>query len=193
MKSRKGKTLKKTIQKNKKVEKSSDSYSDINLVKQVLFRPERYSYIRKERPQKGCVFCLSSQSISFDSLCVYQSEHSRVILNKFPYNSGHLLIIPKRHTGDILDLSDNEYIDIMEILRKSIKAATDIYSPKGINVGMNLGEAAGAGIPEHIHYHIIPRWSGDINFFPLIAKTKVVIETLEQTYEKYSEYFINLT
>jgi ATP adenylyltransferase len=112
-----------------------------------------------------------------------------VLLNKYPYNSGHLLIIPLRHIGELLSLSDEEYNDLMKVVKLATKAMTHIYKPSAMNLGMNHGAMAGAGIPDHLHFHIIPRWSGDLNFFPLIAGTKVVIETLEQTYQHYLSYF----
>lgn len=115
-----------------------------------------------------------------------------VILNKFPYNTGHVLVLPLRHCGDLLSLSDIEYVDLQETVRKTMKALTEIYEPGGINLGLNHGAVAGAGIPEHLHYHIIPRWSGDLNFFPLIAETKVLVESLDQTYDKLMGYFKKL-
>ncbi|AFY00710.1 HIT family protein [Bdellovibrio bacteriovorus] len=151
----------------------------------VLFRPDRMKYVRKLIKPDGCVFCRASEEkVSFDTLCVFKSKHSMVVLNKFPYNSGHLLVLPKRHCGDLLKLSDEEYHDLQNVIRLTMKALNDLYQPGGINVGLNHGAVAGAGIPEHLHYHVIPRWTGDLNFFPLIAETKVLVESLEQTYEK---------
>ncbi len=151
----------------------------------VLFRPDRMKYVRKLIKPEGCVFCLATQEkISFETLCVYKSKHSMIVLNKFPYNSGHLLILPKRHCGDLLKLSDDEFFDLQNTIRLSMKALNELYQPGGINVGLNHGAVAGAGIPEHLHYHVIPRWAGDLNFFPLIAETKVLVESLEQTYER---------
>ncbi len=163
------------------------------LERDVLFRPDRLKYVRKLIKEKGCVFCRATkEEPSFDTLCVYKSNHSMVILNKFPYNTGHVLVLPLRHCGDLLSLSDAEYVDLQETVRKTMKALTEIYEPGGINLGLNHGSVAGAGIPEHLHYHIIPRWSGDLNFFPLIAETKVLVENLDQTYEKLMGYFKKL-
>lgn len=151
----------------------------------VLFRPDRMKYVRKLIKPEGCVFCRASEEkLSFDTLCVYKSKHSMIVLNKFPYNSGHLLVLPKRHCGDLLKLSDDEFSDLQNTIRLSMKALNELYQPGGINVGLNHGAVAGAGIPEHLHYHVIPRWAGDLNFFPLIAETKVLVESLEQTYER---------
>ncbi|WP_413293062.1 HIT family protein [Bdellovibrio sp. HCB185ZH] len=156
----------------------------------VLFRPDRMKYVRKLIKPEGCVFCNAAKhEASFDTLCVYKSKHSMVVLNKFPYNSGHVLVLPLRHCGDLLKLSDAEFTDVQNTIRHTMAAINSIYEPGGINLGLNHGAVAGAGIPEHLHYHMIPRWAGDLNFFPLIAETKVLVESLEQTYEKFLEYF----
>lgn len=156
----------------------------------VLFRPDRFKYVRKLIKPQGCVFCNAAKNDpSFETLCVYKSKYSMIVLNKFPYNSGHLLIIPLKHEGDLLALSKEAYADLNETLRMAMKALQDIYQPGGVNVGLNHGAVAGAGIPDHLHYHVIPRWSGDLNFFPLIAETKVVVESLEQTYDRLLGYF----
>jgi len=156
----------------------------------VLFRPDRLKYVRKLIKPEGCVFCRASkEAVSFDTLCVYKTKHSMVLLNKFPYNSGHVLVLPLRHCGDLLQLSDVEFQDLNNTIRLVMKGLEEIYQPGGINLGMNHGSVAGAGIPEHLHYHVIPRWSGDLNFFPLIAETKVLVESLEQTYERLLGYF----
>jgi ATP adenylyltransferase len=130
--------------------------------------------------------------MSVDTLTVCKTKYSQVVLNKFPYNTGHILIIPLRHCGDITQLKKEEYLDLMTLLRKSIEIVQKIYECSGLNVGMNLGKVAGAGIPEHLHVHIVPRWAGDVNFFPMIAETKVVIETLDETYSKLSKAFMKI-
>ena len=163
------------------------------LERDVLFRPDRLKYVRKLVKPEGCVFCkASSEDKSFDTLCVYKTKYSMIVLNKFPYNSGHLLVLPLRHCGDLLKLSEAEFADVQDCVRKAMRALNELYRPGGINVGLNHGATAGAGIPEHLHYHLIPRWAGDLNFFPLIAETKVLVESLEQTYERFLEYFRNI-
>jgi ATP adenylyltransferase len=112
-----------------------------------------------------------------------------VVLNKYPYNSGHLLVLPQRHEGSLFDLSEVEYKDLQDTLRLACQAVTEVYQPAGFNVGLNHGRAAGAGIPDHLHFHVIPRWEGDLNFFPLVTDTKVVIEDLRQTYKKLTQFF----
>ena len=164
------------------------------LERDVLFRPGRSKYVRKETAVKGCVFCQALRSgVSFESLLLFKGESAMVVLNKYPYSNGHLLILPKRHCGDFLDLKTAEHEAMNRCLRRAIKALTKSYAPKGFNVGLNLGSAAGAGIPEHIHTHVIPRWPGDTNFFPLIAQTKVVVETLEQTYSRLQPFFTDFS
>ena len=156
----------------------------------VMARPERWRYVRKLIRPSSCVFCSAlKMGVSFESLVVYETEISVVVLNKFPYNSGHTLVLPKKHCGELFQLSEAEYLDLSVLLRKTAKAIEAVYECQGLNIGLNHGKVAGAGIPDHLHWHIIPRWPGDTNFFPLIAETKVVPESLEQTYEKLRDYF----
>lgn len=156
----------------------------------IFFRPERMKYVRKLIKPQGCVFCNSAEKeISFESLCVYKTKYSQIVLNKYPYNNGHLLVLPLDHVGQLLDLSPERYDDLHKTLRMAVQAIQTIYQPNAFNIGLNNGVMAGAGIPDHLHYHIVPRWGGDLNFFPLIANTKLVIETLEVSYQKFSDYF----
>jgi ATP adenylyltransferase len=159
----------------------------------LLIRPERMKYIRKLIKPKGCVFCRSAKhKMSVDTLTVCKTKYSQVVLNKFPYNTGHILVIPQRHCGDITQLKEKEYLDLMLLLKNSIEIVQKIYECSGMNVGINLGKVAGAGIPDHMHIHVIPRWSGDVNFFPMIAETKVIVESVEDTYLKLSKAFAKL-
>ena len=109
-----------------------------------------------------------------------------VILNLYPYNNGHLLIIPKRHVGDILELTDEEMTELFQMTQKMIRVLRS-YNPQGFNVGANIGRAAGAGIPGHFHIHVVPRWVGDTNFMPVIGDVRVISESLEGTYKKLKE------
>ena len=179
---------KKQQQKNKNlIQLASDVWP---LERDILFRPERLKYVRKLLPPTGCVFCESNKkAISFESLCVYKSDHSMIVLNKYPYNPAHLLILPQRHCGDLLKLSEREYMDLHLTLKTAMNCLHQVVSPEGVNVGLNHGKSAGAGIPEHLHYHLVPRWAGDLNFFPLIAETKVVVMNLEETYDRIRGYF----
>lgn len=181
----------------KRVQKNSTKKSFIQLDQQIwpierdiLFRPARLKYVRKIMQPKGCVFCTSSEANpSLETLCVYKTKHSQIILNKFPYNSGHVLVLPLQHIGQVFDLSEDQYNDLHQTLKLAMQAVQEIYQPNGFNVGMNHGATAGAGIPDHLHYHIVPRWNGDLNFFPLIAETKLVIETVEDSYQQFKNYF----
>ncbi len=147
-------------------------------------------YVRKLVKEDGCVFCRSAaEKKSADTLCLYKSAHSQIVLNKYPYNNGHLLVLPLLHTGQLLTLSKPQYDDLQATLRLAIEAIEVVYKPHGFNIGMNHGTTGGAGIPDHLHYHIVPRWGGDLNFFPLIANTKLVVETVETSYEKFYTYF----
>ena len=151
----------------------------------LMIRPDRYRYVRKLVKSSACVFCVCSEkSASFETLTIFKSDHSMVVLNKYPYNNGHLLVLPIRHCGEISTLSEAEYTDLMVLVKKAMAVLQKAYSCEGLNVGMNHGAVAGAGIPNHLHWHVIPRWTGDVNFFPLIAETKVVVESLESSYHR---------
>ena len=156
----------------------------------VLFKPERLKYVRKQIETKGCVFCEAlKRGPSKESLVLFANDTVMVIMNKYPYNTGHVLVLPRRHEGDLIELTKDEVDQVFEMVQRSVGFLKEAYQPAGFNVGLNLGAGAGAGIPEHLHTHIIPRWNGDTNFFPLIAQTKVVVETLEQTYDRLLPYY----
>jgi ATP adenylyltransferase len=160
------------------------------LERDVLFRPDRLKYVRKLVTPEGCVFCTAANNPkSVETLCLYKSEHSMVVLNKYPYNSGHVLILPRRHIGNLLELTQDEFSNLHETLKLCMQGLNEKYRPEGMNLGLNHGKVAGAGLPEHLHYHIVPRWSGDLNFFPLIADTKVVVENIDATYNRLAEFF----
>ena len=165
------------------------------LERDIMSRPERAQYVRKIIQPDGCVFCRSIANKEDDKthFVLHRSKHCFVILNRYPYNNGHLLVLSQRHIGDMGELSDEEYIDLNLLVRKSVSILQKVYQCEGLNLGVNHGKVAGAGIPDHLHYHIIPRWAGDTNFFPLIAQTKVVLETLEQTYDLLQSYFEEIT
>lgn len=158
-----------------------------------MARPDRLQYVRKLTRPKTCVFC-EAQKVgpSLESLCLYKANGVMVLVNKFPYNTAHLLVIPESHEGDMLSLSEETYIEVQKIIRKSVGVLKKIYNPDGFNMGLNHGAVAGAGIPDHIHWHIVPRWNGDTNFFPVIAETKCLPETPQQSYERLKDAFKNL-
>ncbi len=156
-------------------------------------RPERYRYVRKLLPDTGCVFCSAEKTgVGPDALVLAMDENVMVLMNKYPYNTGHLLILPRKHIGDIWKLDNSVSNDLARWLKLSAKILTDELGCQGLNMGMNHGAVAGAGIPEHLHWHIVPRWSGDTNFFPLIAETKALPQTLEQTFERLRPHFAEI-
>jgi ATP adenylyltransferase len=137
-----------------------------------------------------CVFCaLAAAPVDESTGVIATSELSFVVLNAFPYGSGHLLVLPKRHVADLQDLSDAEYEDFFLMVRRTVAALDAAYGPDGMNVGMNLGQAAGAGIPKHLHGHVLPRWLGDTNFMTTIGETRVLPESLESTWRKVHDSF----
>lgn len=153
-------------------------------------RPDRLKYVRKLVKPKGCVFCWAAKSeVSFESLVLFKNRDVMVMLNKYPYNNGHLLVLPTRHCGDLAKLKSKEHLKVSEAVRQTAIVLQKVYGCAGLNIGMNHGSVAGAGIPEHLHWHVIPRWYGDTNFFPLIAETKVHAETLEQTFDRLLPFF----
>ncbi len=159
---------------------------------EVLWAPWRMEFIKGDKPQ-GCIFCdfpaQTGEKADRDNLILGRSKSSFAILNKFPYNSGHLMVIPRRHTADFVSLSPEESADLHGLLQLSVRLLRDEYKPDGLNIGMNLGRSAGAGIEDHLHYHVVPRWGGDTNFLPLLAETKVIIEHLYTTYDRLRPLF----
>src|SRR5690349_4066618 len=134
-----------------------------------------------------CIFCrYPAQSPAHDraNLLLLRGAQCFVILNRYPYNSAHLMIVPYRHLHDVTRLGAEEYTEMMALLQRMVAALDAEYHPQGFNVGMNLGAAAGAGIADHLHMHVVPRWAGDTNFMPVVGQTKVLPEALEQTYDR---------
>jgi len=157
-----------------------------------LWTPWRMAYIKDNHRQKGCFLCdLPALDPSNDpeSLIVARGELSFVILNKFPYNSGHLLVAPYRHVPNYEDIAVEEHAEMAILTGRCIQALNAEYVPQGYNIGLNQGTAAGAGIPDHIHSHVVPRWGGDTNYMTTVGDTKVLPEALDETYEKLHPYF----
>jgi len=155
--------------------------------KNVLFAPWRRSYIKDAHKDKPgvCAFCDALKAGKrLESLIVHVGSTCSVILNKYPYNAGHTLVIPNRHTADFVSLTPEEFADLHELVKKVLGALQTAYHPQGVNIGMNLGRSGGAGITEHLHYHLVPRWKGDTNFMAIVGQTKVISESLEETYGK---------
>ena len=152
-------------------------------------------FIEGAKPD-GCIFCSfpkeTGEAADRRNLILTRTASSFAILNKFPYNSGHLMVIPMRHTHDFPSLAMQESADLWRLLQVAITALSQAYHPDGFNLGMNLGRSAGAGIVDHLHFHVVPRWVGDTNFMPVLAATKVLVEHLEQSYDKLRAQFYQL-
>ncbi len=158
-----------------------------------IFAPWRGEYIRSSIGESGCIFCdKPSEQKDRENLILFRDELVFVIMNKFPYNSGHLMVVPFKHTADMAELSDEEMKRLFRLTDYSIRILKDKYSAQGINVGMNLGRVAGAGVDQHLHIHIVPRYNGDTNFMPLLAETKIVSEHLDRTYDELLPEFNKL-
>jgi ATP adenylyltransferase len=156
-----------------------------------LYAPWRMEYIAGQA-EPGCLFCRVREAPEADdrrNLVVHRAAGALAMLNKFPYNSGHLMVAPRAHVGSLADLDDEQTVALMRLVRRSLAALENVMRPEGFNVGVNLGRVAGAGIPDHVHVHIVPRWNGDTNFLPVLGEVKVVNEHLERTWEKVSEAF----
>jgi ATP adenylyltransferase len=138
----------------------------------------------------GCVFCalLEGGDAGLERILA-RDELAFVTLAKYPYNPGHLLVLPVRHTGDLEDLTEAEQAAVDRMLRRSLRALREASDPQGFNVGLNLGRMAGAGIPEHLHWHVVPRWGGDTNFMPVVGRTRVLPELLQETFLKLRPRF----
>lgn len=136
-----------------------------------------------------CIFCTHLQEPDEDALIFARTERSFVVMNAFPYNTGHVMVAPLRHVGDLVDLSDEERNDVMALTVRSEVAIREAMQPDGFNVGVNLGRVAGAGVPGHVHVHVVPRWGGDTNFMTSIGDAKVLPEALEDTYKKLRGHF----
>ncbi len=142
-------------------------------------------YIEKHLNDEGCVFCVAqSQPDGPENLIVYRGQRVFVILNRFPYTSGHLMIVPFEHLPTLEDLDVNTRTEMIEVTSLGIQALRRVYKPDGFNIGINIGEVAGAGIADHVHTHIVPRWKGDTNFMSTLGETRVLPEALDETYRR---------
>jgi ATP adenylyltransferase len=158
----------------------------------LLWAPWRREFIEGELVE-GCIFCRFSAEKGPEAdrknLIVARTPQSFVILNKYPYNNGHLMVVPLRHTGEYARLEQDELLDLHQLLQTSLRVVEEAYRPAGANLGMNLGRDAGAGIDAHLHWHLVPRWRGDTNFMPVVGATKVMIELLDQTWDALKPRF----
>jgi ATP adenylyltransferase len=155
-----------------------------------LWAPWRMELVSKGEPPPGCIFCeLPKGTADRENLILGRSPRTFAILNKFPYNNGHLMVVPRRHTADLHDLSPDEFAELQMHLRLAFSIVQRAYGPHGANLGMNLGRVAGAGVADHLHWHIVPRWNGDTNFMPVLGDTKVMVEHLHASWDRMRPLF----
>lgn len=155
-----------------------------------LWSPWRMTYIENSKNEGGCVFCnLQAKADGVENLIAFRAKLSYVILNRFPYTSGHLMVIPFAHIATIEELDAMTRAEMMELTSRCTTELRQLYQPQGFNVGINMGEAAGAGVLGHVHIHIVPRWAGDTNFMSAIGETRVLPESLEDTYKRVKNAF----
>ena len=157
----------------------------------ILYSPWRLQYILSNKDEE-CIFCVKpSEDNDKKHLILFRSNFCFVIMNIFPYNNGHLMVVPSKHVSNLNGLNKEEINDLFETVQLCEDIITKVYSPDGMNIGMNLGKAAGAGIDEHLHVHIVPRWNGDVNFMSAIGGTRIIPESFEQAFSKLKEQFDN--
>ncbi len=149
-----------------------------------LWAPWRLEYIQSADEQPGCVFCQIASLDDESGLVVHRGDRAFVVMNKYPYASGHLMVSPLRHVGEIGQLDDEEALEIHRLVSRSLAVLGRTMAPQGYNLGWNLGRIAGAGVVDHVHEHVVPRWAGDTNFMPVLADVKVMPEHLEETRRK---------
>lgn len=160
-----------------------------------LWAPWRMKYIREiGKKDKGCIFCTKPRETDGTSnLIVHRGEKCFIILNAFPYTNGHLLVVPFLHTGELDALDESISAELWNFILLGKKVLSKTYKPDGFNVGMNIGRSAGAGIEQHLHAHVIPRWNGDVNFLPIMSETRVISQGLGETYDLLAPVFKELT
>ena len=154
-----------------------------------IWAPWRIEYIEMEKP-KGCILCDKPKENN-DPLnyILYRGDKNFIIMNSYPYNPGHLMIAPYRHIANLEELSDEELYEHWQIVSRSLKVLRQVFKPGGFNIGINIGRVAGAGIEEHVHTHIVPRWQGDTNFMPVVSDVRVLPQALAETYQKLKGKF----
>ncbi|MFC7233480.1 HIT family protein [Saliphagus sp. GCM10025308] len=159
-----------------------------------VFAPWRMDWItRDDEDFDGCVFCnLPDQDADRENRIVARSSDAYAVLNKSPYTPGHLLVLPFSHTGEIENIKLDDFFDVFKLVQLSVRAVKTALAPDGFNIGMNIGEAGGASITDHVHVHVVPRWNGDTTFMPTTANSKVVAEALDETYSRLREAFTEL-
>ncbi|MEF9425940.1 MAG: HIT domain-containing protein [Candidatus Mariimomonas ferrooxydans] len=157
-----------------------------------LWAPWRMEYILSEEKHKSCLFCdihRENKTKDKKNLILYRGSHCFVVLNRYPYNSGHLMVVPYFHTPTFKGLSDKVLFDFIKTVEKSVEVLKKALMPDGFNMGLNFGKVAGAGMEQHMHFHIVPRWTGDTDSMPIISETRVMPEHLQKSYNKISRLF----
>jgi ATP adenylyltransferase len=157
-----------------------------------LYTPWRLAYVTGAAKPAECVFCAAQTAPDADPLVVFRGSTCFVILNLFPYNNGHLMVVPNRHIASLVDATPDELCELMALTRRAEIALREAFAPQGMNMGLNLGKAAGAGILEHLHLHVVPRWSGDTNFMTVVGETRVLPQELPVTADKLRPIFARL-
>jgi ATP adenylyltransferase len=158
---------------------------------QVLWAPWRMDYILSENKEGSCIFCPGEDRNTDEGrLILYVGSMTMVVMNRFPYINGHLLVAPVKHAPDFEGLSDEESLTLLQTIRKSIDILKTVMNPEGFNVGLNLGKVAGAGVKEHLHFHIVPRWNGDTNYMTVLGDVRVIPEHIEETYRRLRTHFL---
>jgi ATP adenylyltransferase len=160
---------------------------------QPLWAPWRLQYILSKKGG-GCVFCEEpKQDKDRENLILYRGSQGFVIMNLYPYNNGHLMVVPYRHLFSITELTDEELLGLMRMMQHSVACLKEVYRPEGFNIGLNIGKVAGAGIAEHLHFHIIPRWVGDTHFMALLSEVRVISEHIMSAYDRLFPVFAQST
>jgi ATP adenylyltransferase len=154
---------------------------------QQLWAPWRLEYIGQADEQEGCLFCRAADGDDEAGLVLHRGRDAFALLNKYPYASGHLMVAPYRHVGEFSELEDGEALEVHRVASEGMGALAQLYSPQGFNVGWNLGRIAGAGVVDHVHLHVVPRWAGDTNFMPVLADVKVLPEHLVETRRRLAQ------
>jgi len=162
----------------------------------VLWAPWRLTYVENADRDEGCIFCelpaLTDPADRRAGLVLHTCEHAGVIMNRYPYANAHVMVAPRRHTADFAGLESASAAGLHEAVQLAVRALERVYAPHGFNIGMNLGRAGGAGIPGHLHWHVVPRWEGDTNFMPVLADVRVMPQHIEEAYDQLLPVFTEL-
>jgi ATP adenylyltransferase len=154
-----------------------------------LWTPWRYAFVTTADKLDGCVFCQAPQRLDEQAGIVFRGQHCFIILNAFPYTSGHVMVVPYQHVDQLQNLPPDASQEMMSLCQRTESVLRDLYRPEGVNLGMNIGKAAGAGIAGHIHMHVLPRWLADANFMSVVGETRVLPESLDQTFQRMHDAF----